>query len=101
MQVLCASRVGRGARGALWPLRASHTRRVPVDTRRTRNQPDSAGTRAAFRMGVNGGNQMRDTRRQLKYFQALTALFVAGGEALAEGARPGARRGRGGVPGRE
>ena len=43
-------------------------------------------------MGVNGGNQMRDTRRQLKYFQALTALFVAAGEALAQERRPVARR---------
>lgn len=43
-------------------------------------------------MGVNGGNQMRDTRRQLKYFQALTALFVAAGEALAQETRPVARR---------
>ena len=43
-------------------------------------------------MGVNGGNQMRDTRWQLKYFQALTALFVAAGEALAQETRPVARR---------
>ena len=35
---------------------------------------------------------MRDTRRQLKYFQALTALFVAAGEALAQETRPVARR---------
>ena len=35
---------------------------------------------------------MRDTRWQLKYFQALAALFVAAGEALAQETRPVARR---------
>jgi hypothetical protein len=35
---------------------------------------------------------MRDTRWQTKYFRALAALFVAAGEALAQEARPLARR---------
>ncbi len=35
---------------------------------------------------------MRDARRQLKYFRALAALFVAAGEALAQETRPVARR---------
>src|ERR1017187_8514351 len=42
-------------------------------------------------MCVNGGNQMRDTRWQLKYFQAVAAVFVAVGEALAQETRPVAR----------
>ena len=34
---------------------------------------------------------MRDTRWQLRYFQALAALFVAAGEALAQETRPARR----------
>jgi lipoprotein-anchoring transpeptidase ErfK/SrfK len=44
---------------------------------------------------------MRDTRRQLKYFQALAALFVAVGEALAQETRPVARRIVVSIPDRE
>jgi len=43
-------------------------------------------------MCVNGGNRMRDTQWQLKYFRALAALVVAAGEALAQETRPVARR---------
>jgi lipoprotein-anchoring transpeptidase ErfK/SrfK len=41
---------------------------------------------------VNGGNQMRDTRRQLRYGEALAALFVAAGEAMAQETQTAARR---------
>ena len=50
------------------------------------NHLDSGGSPAAFRV------DMRDTRWQTKYFRALAALFVAAGEALAQEARPLARR---------
>jgi lipoprotein-anchoring transpeptidase ErfK/SrfK len=43
-------------------------------------------------MGVNGGSKMRDARWQMKYFQALAALFMAAGEALAQETRPAPRR---------
>jgi lipoprotein-anchoring transpeptidase ErfK/SrfK len=52
-------------------------------------------------MCVNGGNQMRDTRWQLKYFQAVAAVFVAVGEALAQETRPVARRIVVSIPDRE
>jgi len=44
---------------------------------------------------------MRDTQWQLKYFQALAALFVAVGEALAQETRPVARRIVVSIPDRE
>src|SRR5271166_2715220 len=67
-------------------------RRVHADTKPARAARGiseiTPGIRAALLMCVDGGNQVRDTRRQLKYFQALAALFVAAGEGLAQETRP-------------
>ncbi|MGA2130693.1 MAG: L,D-transpeptidase [Bryobacteraceae bacterium] len=41
--------------------------------------------------GVNGGIEMRDTRWQLRYLQAVAALVVAAGEALAQDRQPARR----------
>ena len=68
------------------------TQRVSPDTLRTKNQWDRTGTVPALMPGVNGGNQMRDTRWQLKYFQAVAALLVAAGEAWSQDNKPAARR---------